>query len=229
MCDGFGTTGLDVLQLPPQRGSNLLGMYMDTIQYGLYKTLGSLDTIKLKQECLSIYETLKQLPMDKSWVGNDGQPNAPTTLKSLSQYNIFTFPTKSLYELYDFVKQSFYEIEKAHYGYNLKQKYYIQAWLNVYQHGQFIDWHGHHYNVNWAWHGFYCVDAEPSETLYKFIDGSEISVPSINNQLCLGICEHNEHKTLAWPYTDRPRITIAFDIVSVQSLKDVQYNHWIPI
>ena len=62
---------------------------MDTIQYGLYKTLGSLDTIKLKQECLSIYETLKQLPMDKSWVGNDGQPNAPTTLKSLSQYNIF--------------------------------------------------------------------------------------------------------------------------------------------
>lgn len=202
---------------------------MKKIVEGLYRCHADLNLLELKKSCEKIYEKIKNLPLDDDWYDNDGQPNAPDTTKSLSRYNILTFPLPQIHELYETIKYSFYQVEKDCYGLNLNCNYFIQAWLNYYTKGQFIDWHGHHYKTSYAWHGFFCVDSMPCVTTYKFIDNNLVEVESIDNTLLIGLSENNQHKSGVWSDASRHRITIAFDIVREKSLKNVQNNHWIPI
>ena len=201
---------------------------MEEITKGLFLKRTNINLVNLRESCNLIYNKIKLLPLDDNWYNNDGQPNAPNTTKSFNQYNVLTFPLPQIHELFTEIKTVLYECERKYYGTNLKCNYFIQAWLNVYKKGQFIDWHSHRYDVARAWHGFICISTEPSETIYKF-DDQIINVPSKDNQIVLGISENNKHKTNPWPFSDRDRITIAFDIIDRIGLRDVNPNHWIPI
>jgi hypothetical protein len=160
---------------------------------------------------------------------HDGQ--RMMTTKLYTQYNVLMYPFPEFHELYEEIKNTFYEVSE---GQRLDQKYYIQSWLNVYRKGEFIDWHPHwhaYYNV---WHGFYCVDVEPnSSTTYRIpINGKEeeVVVKSENNLLVMGKSENDEHRSSEWLIEEYPRITIAFDIVPRTSIDATQnLNHWIPI
>ena len=202
---------------------------MKELAHGLYLTQTSLNLTNLRETSKLIYDKVKNLPLDTIWENNDGQKFAPNTTKAFSQYNVLTFPLPQIHELYHEIKKFFYGCEKTYYGTNLKCNYFCQAWINVYKKGQFIDWHGHHYNVARAWHGFISVSTEPSETIYKFLNDKILSVPNYDGQLILGLSENNKHKTNPWPFEDRNRVTIAFDIIDRIGLKNVSPNHWIPI
>ncbi len=203
---------------------------MKKLHYGLYESVSNLNLDKLKTSCYHIFDSTKQLELDSVWLDNPSQKDAPDSTKKLSQYNVFSFVLPKIPDLYKFIRSSFYEAEKNHYSKNLNLNYYIQGWVNVYKPDQFIDWHGHHYSVAWGWHGFFCVDVEPSNTFYRFNDSTEIiTVPSTNNKLVLGLCETNQHKTDPWDQVDRDRITIAFDIIPESGLTHARPNHWIPI
>jgi len=203
---------------------------MKKIHAGLYETVSNLNLDKLKDSCYSVFDSTSKLELDPVWVDNPNQIDAPSSTKKLSQYNVFTFVLPKIPELYKLIRTSFYEAERMEYSKNLNLNYYIRAWVNVYKTDQFIDWHGHHYPVNWGWHGFFCVDVETSNTYYRFKDTNEIvTVPSKNNKLVMGLCETNEHKTDPWSEVDRDRITVAFDIIPEQGLVHARPNHWIPI
>lgn len=206
-----------------------ISIIMKKLHHGLYEVQCDLNLDKLKNSCYTVFDSVKNLDVDPVWIDNPGQPSAPSSTKKILQYNLFTYVLPKIPELYKFIRSSFYQIELDHYSKNLNLNYYIQSWVNVYKHNQFVDWHGHHYPVGWAWHGFFCVDTEPSNTQYRFDNGTIVTVPSINNKLVLGLCENNEHKSDIWPYIDRDRITIAFDIIPESGLINSRPNHWVPI
>lgn len=150
-----------------------------------------------------------------------GQDTVITGL--FGKYNMLMYPLSQVWDLYEEIKIFFREIHPH------KDPYFIQCWLNYYNYGDFIDWHGHwdpHFN---SYHGYFCVDTEPSKTTYKLPnDNSPLDVISKDNLLVLSGSNGDVHRT--WPWTDkhRPRITIAFDIVpAIYCTHGI--NHWVPI
>lgn len=157
--------------------------------------------------------------------------NAHTTVltKLYSKYNLFLYPLPEFNKLFFFIRDTIREIGGD-------QDFYIQCWLNIYRKGDFIDWHSHWPEHLKTWHGFFCVDCEPSVTTYKipkktFIKKEVIvDVNSKNNLLVISKSDGDSHRTWAWEHADRDRITIAFDIVPRTSLEyDRNLNHWVPI
>lgn len=152
------------------------------------------------------------------------------------KYNYFMYALPGIHELYTSVKETFIECIKHKnngvdpYG----GKYYIQCWLNFYNKGQFIDWHKHWPSEYKAWHGFYCLDVEPdSSTFYKLPNGTLLDVKSENNLLVLGPSDGDEHRSSDWNQ-DKPRVTIAFDIVPAEIMFKTNTtfvidNHWVPL
>ena len=163
------------------------------------------------------------------------------------------YPLPGINELYWNIHQAFHACLTDAHGV-VEDKFFIQCWLNYYQKGEFIDWHNHTATNVGGWHGFFCLDVEPdSFTSYKWPNDPErkdliIEVPSKNNKLVIGTSNRDLHRSSDWTH-DRPRITIAFDIMPEQELyigggsrdgsplsfkqkmKDSKYfvNHWIPI
>jgi hypothetical protein len=148
----------------------------------------------------------------------------PKTTNLFHLYNLLMYPLPEIHELHKEIKEFFYQVNP-----NTKNKHYIQCWLNIYNKGDYLDWHGHWPQPD-AWHGFYCVNVEPnSSTEYK-IPGLDknVTVNSLNNLLVIGR-GNDSHRTSEW-IDDTPRITIAFDIVPRKFIPyDKWLNHWIPI
>jgi hypothetical protein len=201
---------------------------MEKITWGLYQGLCDLNVEKLRHSCYNVLNDIKDLPLNSNYYDLDNQKDAPNSTKSVNQYNFLTFVYPEIHKLYHTIRNQFFVAEKLHYGINIKTNYYIQSWLNVYKKDQFINWHSHNYDVARAWHGFFCVYAEPSKTIYK-INDLTIDVPSINNNLVIGLCENNSHRTEPWHDSNFDRVTIAFDIIPEIALKGHKGNHWIPI
>jgi hypothetical protein len=153
------------------------------------------------------------------------------TTKLYAQYNYFMYPFPGLHELYNTVKETFHHCCKS------TEPFYTQAWLNVYRTGDYIDWHSHWPPEFESWHGFYCVDVEPdSSTTYRLFgerpEIDDIVVPSRNNMLVLSRSDGDVHRSSEWNHLDRPRITVAFDIIPMSKLYDrrnYEPNHWVPI
>jgi hypothetical protein len=176
-----------------------------------------------------------------------GQSTMTTGL--YSYYNLLLYPYGQLYELYREIVTLFKEVAEKDNVDLEKNPYYIQCWLNFYRKGEFIDWHGHWNHVNKEippYHGFYCVTGEGSKTTYKLGHAKEwIDIPTIENQIVISKSTSDMHRT--WPWEgDKPRITIAFDIVSRSQITgsgargekypsvscgahQISDNHWIPI
>jgi len=163
----------------------------------------------------------------KTFYNPDGHldPNVQLDRKVWSKYNILMYPLPGMHDLYNEIKTMFDQCNTDN------NKYYIQAWVNFYYHNDFIEWHYHSPREHNAWHGFLCVDCEPSYTAYKILNWPDmVKIPSENGTLVLSRSGDDQHRTAPWPYKDRPRITIAFDIIPQQFIQyDEFINHWIPI
>lgn len=207
-------------------------MQLNLLHNYIYTRDLSLNTQTIKDSSLRLRDYIKHNIKDDG-TGFDGKyskGNVPPEAKLFSQYNVFMYPFPGFHELYNEIKTTFHaarEHQKIP-----DQSYYCQCWVNVFEQGQFIDWHYHWLPEFQAWHGFYCVDVEPnSKTTYRLEE--DIDIESRNNLLVISKSAGDLHKTSEWNFPDRPRITIAFDIIPAKTLSDGFYdnklNHWVPI
>jgi hypothetical protein len=142
-------------------------------------------------------------------------------------YNVFLCPAPGFAKLYELVVNRFKE---KHSNY---KDYAIGGWVNVCNEGGFLDWHFHGSDPtkhDGRWHGYVCVNAEPSKTLYKDIitDKHIQTIENKNGWIVLnpaGIA----HRTTPWEDNTTPRITIAFDFSLRDQLDPLLLNKWIPI
>lgn len=182
--------------------------------------ISGVDLDSLKESCYLIYSEL-HAKQESSSVNAYANKDAPITTKLNNSYNIFSYPYPELENLFDVIKSKFYEVEKIHYGLNLKKNYYLNAWLNYYNYNEYVDWHIHQDMKPWTWHGFFCVDTEPSKTIYHNLQHKRTyDIQSLDNRLVIGQCQNVRHKTDPWMVADRPRITVAFDVLTSSSGQD---------
>jgi hypothetical protein len=182
-----------------------------------------LDLPAMNKSCDDFYELVKI-----SFTDNKEFSAASTaSTKLFQQYNLLMYPYSQFYELYQNIKTVF----RKHCDND--EPYYIQAWLNYYQNGEYIDWHSHWDEDMDTWHGFYCVNTESaaSKTTYRLpFVASDIDVVSKDNLIVLSKSEGDLHRTWPWTFNGRPRITIAFDIVPAKHIDPTWVlNHWIPL
>lgn len=155
--------------------------------------------------------------------------NSVSTMK-WRQYNVFQFHSEGIYNLYSAIRDM--AIEACdYYGVDFKKtQYMVQGWFNInYTKKGKLDWHDHGPWGAPEFHGYYCVNAEPSVTHYRVFD-KDIENHNVNNRAILSEMGH-PHAMADWDW-DGPRITIAYDLVPLANLikfaKD-QEQHWIPL
>lgn len=191
----------------------------------------NLDLDELKPTCLNIGEFIEnQYAENMGNYINSGELDAPHTTKVFNQYNLLSFVSPKIYDVYKNIQNAFNQLPKK------EDDFYIQCWLNVFKSNTELSWH-HHWGKEYdCWHGFICVDAEPSITSYRIPDEngfSEIDIHNKNNTLVISKSDGDLHKTSVWNDPNRSRITIAFDILPMRTLiktpNSKQINHWIPI
>lgn len=179
----------------------------------------NIDKSQLHKICLSAERLLKS--KFKAPVKPDVYGTFTTAI--FKEYNIFTFATPDILKLYhNLVKHITPLLDD--------RQYVMQAWVNVYRQGEFIDWHGHWAKELDAFHGFYCVNVADSKTYYRLSEDKEkiYTVDDTDGLIVIGRSAGDEHTSSPWTDSN-PRITIAFDIVPVESIKEqFVINHYIP-
>ncbi|AEG02035.1 hypothetical protein [Methylomonas methanica] len=190
----------------------------------LYTKSLSLNTGEIQASGKKLYELIAKNFFEEG-VNHYGG-HATMTTGPYEKYNVLMYPYPQIHELYGDIRAFFHEVA------NPSEPYFIQAWLNVYQKREFIRWHRHWPAGLNVWHGFYCADVEtePSHTEYKFpLMNQTTTIASKNNLLVMGKSDNDRHRSSEWN-SDRPRVTIAFDIVPARHINPSNnLNHWIPI
>lgn len=149
------------------------------------------------------------------------------------EYNVFQLYHPGIYKLLKNIKEvlkeacDYYEVD-----FDQKQ-YYIQGWFNI-NHSDTgkLDWHDHGGPYSPFFHGYYCVNAEPSVTHYKLFndDNKVVENKNFNNRLIVSEMGH-PHAMGDWTW-DGPRITIAYDLMPLKSLINNEMTveqHWVPL
>lgn len=191
---------------------------------------------------------------DSKYSKHKGDLDLPT--KIYHKYNYVTFPLPGMSKLYAAIRDAFIKSLAAE-GDNSYTEYAMQIWVNFYNKGSNIDWHYHWDREYDSWHGFYCVDTEPSSyTEYAFysdekdpikgmlveaededhmsfllgVADKHVFVESRDNMIVITRSGNDCHRSSEW-MAERPRVTVAFDIVPVCKMKEqsTQLNHYIPI
>lgn len=157
------------------------------------------------------------------------QNGAPTQLGDF--YNIFTWDHPAISKLKaalaDAVKEA-----SDYYGIDYDaENYYINGWFNLDFKTENADYgvsplkHPQHYHDHAGgtgapvFHGYYCVNAEPSSTFYRIDRGDEVFENiNKNNRLVVSETGH-PHGRDDW-FEDKPRITIAYDIAKESALRN---------
>lgn len=150
------------------------------------------------------------------------------------EYNVFQFYHASLHKLYKEISNT---VKEACEYYELdfdKQNYYIQGWFNINRAevGK-LDYHDHGTPGAPNFHGYYCVNAEPSVTHYKLFNDPSRIVDNVNknNRMIVSEVGH-PHAMGDWDWSG-PRITIAYDIqplnVLIAAGKTIPEQHWFPL
>lgn len=165
---------------------------------------------------------------DKYWMDS----GSLSTVK-WREYNVFQLYHEGIYNIYKGISET---MREACDYYNIdfdKQQYYVQGWFNI-NHSDTgkLNWHDHGAPFAPHFHGYYCVNAEPSITHYKIEDGSNRIVDNHNknNRLIISEMGH-QHAMGDWTW-EGPRITVAYDIEPVRFLKNNPHTieqHWIPL
>jgi hypothetical protein len=192
------------------------------------------DLEQLKAELIDRYMQIKRLEVsgvteigdDESWV----ESNSLSTIK-WREYNVFQFHIEGVRRLYDSVSKMVHEA-CDYYDVDFEsQQFMLQGWFNINEarNGK-LDWHDHGPDGSPHFHGYYCVSAEPSITHYITFD-KEVENHNKNDRAILSEMGH-PHAMGDWDW-EGPRITVAYDIIPLQSLtsKDgmTQEQHWVPL
>lgn len=173
-----------------------------------------------------IIENNKKLVDSDFWQSS----NSISTIK-WREYNVFQFHLDEIYNLYSAISEltkeacEYYEFDFK------KQQYMVQGWFNInYNKKGKLDWHDHGPKGAPNFHGYYCVNAEPSTTHY-LINGKQIDNINKNNRVILSEMTH-PHAMADWDW-DGPRITVAYDVLPLKEVKEVftisDEQHWIPL
>jgi hypothetical protein len=146
------------------------------------------------------------------------------------EYNLFQFHSAEIYNLYKSIRDMTNEACE-YYGLDFeKEQYMIEGWFNInYANTGKIDWHDHVIHENKSFHGYYCVNAEPSVTHYKVFD-NYIDNINKNNRAILSETGHM-HAQGNWDW-EGPRITIAYNVIPLKDIikfRKKQQQHWIPL
>jgi hypothetical protein len=150
------------------------------------------------------------------------------------EYNVFQFHIPEVYNIYKAVADMMKEA-CAYYDINFEeQKYMIQGWFNINEkESGKLDWHDHGEPGVFAphFHGYYCINAEPSITHYKLFNDENKIVDNINknNRSILSEMGH-PHAQGDWSWGGK-RITLAYDIIPLRFLptNPEAEQHWIPL
>lgn len=149
------------------------------------------------------------------------------------EYNVFQFYNESINKLYRSISDT---VKEAcdYYGVDFdKQKYYVQGWFNI-NHSEVgkLDWHDHGGPYAPHFHGYYCVNAEPSKTHYMLFNDPAQIVENVNKNNRMIISEMGHpHAMGDWDWSG-PRVTIAYDIEPLEELikNDMTIEqHWVPL
>lgn len=217
---------------------------------GLYSVKCDLDLETLRASSEKMYHIVKE-----SFTGDSSDYSGQSTLttKLFAKYNFCMYPFPGINILYWNIHHVFHSCLTQFYGGRVDTRFFMQSWLNYYKKGEFINWHSHTKQSVGAWHGFFCLDVEPdSYTSYKWPKDPErndviVDVHSQNNLMVMGLSNDDQHKSSEWLHDDRPRITIAFDILPEEHVLELTggndwqsykkamdansffMNHWIPM
>jgi hypothetical protein len=186
----------------------------------------NLDLITLKNSCYKMKDVIdkhfREKILEVDYAEDEGK-STPLTTQGFEHYNLLMYGFDGFHSLYFEIQKLFRQVNQ------INENYYIQCWLNMYKKDDFVDWHNHYPSKCNSWHGFFCVDCEPSKTTYQLPDTSKlVDIVSENNLLVLSKSDGDRHRTWPWESNNRDRITIAFDIVPAMHTGEF-LNHWIPI
>lgn len=143
------------------------------------------------------------------------------------RYNVFQFYHPAIHKLISAIRSMTIEACE-YYGYNFeKEQFMAQGWFNInYIKKGKLDWHDHSGQGAPFFHGYYCVNAEPSSTHYRVFD-KEVENINKNNRAILSETGH-PHAMADWDW-DGPRITIAYDVAPLNSIFNAPEQHCIPL
>jgi hypothetical protein len=160
--------------------------------------------------------------IDTPWDSSGSETTAQWT-----KYNAFQFYQPGIWELLNQVREMTKEACE-YYGLDFKkEKFMAQSWFNInYNKKGKLDWHEHGGDGAPSFHGYYCVNAEPSTTHYRVFN-KEVNNINKNNRAILSETGH-PHAMADWDW-DGPRITIAYDVVPLRFIPREWEQHWIPL
>lgn len=165
------------------------------------------------------------LTQDEIWK----ESSSASTMK-WREYNVFQFHIPEIHKLYKAISDMTHEA-CDYYGIDFdEQNYMVQGWFNINERttGK-LGWHDHGNNGAPYFHGYYCVNAEPSVTHYLTFNKEVVNVNK-NNRAILSEMSH-PHAMGNWDW-DGKRITIAYDVEPLGPLAEhalFQEQHWIPL
>lgn len=149
------------------------------------------------------------------------------------EYNVFQFYNPQIYKIYVALSKltreacEYYEIDFD------AQQFVMQGWFNINKKGfGKLDWHEHGEPGAPHFHGYYCINAEPSVTHYRLYNDENNIFDNINknNRVILSEMGH-PHAQGDWEW-EGSRITLAYDIVPLNIISGNRASveqHWIPL
>jgi hypothetical protein len=95
---------------------------------------------------------------------------------------------------------------------------FLHSWLNVHRKGENLFWHSHFPKLKNYLHGYFCVEVEPSKTLYAICGEDDIiEVNNTNSAVVVGCIRRIFlHKVTKWEQ-ECERITIGFNYYTKNS------------
>lgn len=160
------------------------------------------------------------------------QSHNPQRLDSF--YNIFQFSNEAIYQLYialrNLTKEAceYYEIDYE------EQKFMIHGWFNVDAKKDFnldtAKYHDHSGGKGIPYfHGYYCVNAEPSSTFYNI--GRETPFENINKNNRAILSETGHPHAIGGFDFGSERITIAYDVTPLKLIMGGGHEEqiWVPL
>lgn len=197
-------------------------------EYFLNNNLSTLsEELRKRYELIENAKLLGVTPVGENEVWKSS--NSISTMK-WQQYNVFQFHIPEIYNLYKAVGEmvreacKYYEIDFD------SQDFMIQGWFNInHAHNGKLDWHEHGPEGAPFFHGYYCVNAEPSITHYITTQGPKEN-HNVNNRAVLSEMGH-PHAMGDWDWQG-DRITVAYDVLPLKNLIQSgieQEQHWIPL